>query len=1711
MASIVTLKALGLNTSPNSIDVPEGSLLVAKNVIIRRDNVVESRRGFSLYGSGFGTSTSVLKQLLSYKQQILRHYSNILQYQSGDEFFNFNEPISETDAGLRLKSLEMNSNLYLTSSEGIKKISAKRAQDLSSTKITNAGGIKALDTEAKLNITQGDTAGFLSEDSSVSYRVVWVTRDANNNLILGTPSPLVEVYNSLNSLNLRDYQALLNALDLLQTGSLIDDGNYMSSYSLPYNSVPEQIKNNLIALGDKIDSDILYADDDTTPGLAPLTLTSVPVISGGVCTVTFTASPNATDYFSTGSRIKLSGFTVSDTSKNFDSTTDVNTSTDRITISSHGFESGDVATFSGTLPTGLSLSTSYYVINPTTNDFQISSTPDGAPVDITATAVGTGTITVTASGTINGLQSVVQVTNTYITFNTTAKGTVSMTAQKVTSGEYSYIIENPETENLNDYIIDTPPTNDQLKVIQDKIERIYARLKDEPDAVIPEYLRSAYIDSLLTTRAASVDLYITIPDDITSDYFFQIYRSALVSAEGVVSLEDLSPGDELRQVYEAYPTATELDSRTIVVTDVVPESFRLNGANLYTNAATGDGPLQANDVPPFAKDIELFKGHAFYANTKTRHRMSLSLLGVSKLIESYNNGNSPSLTVSNGTSVNSYSFVIGQKEITQYDFNGLTGSTANGKGAQFASASDLTFYRFFINTGIASIGTGSNPTITTNDAHGLSTGNFVEIAGSNSTPTIDGTYSITVTGPTTFDIAVTSAVTVAGSAGNWNKHYNDSVMLRVDVNSSDSDSDIADKVRDKINSVSYDFSATSSTSITEVTNFEYGYCSDATADSGIAVTISQQGRGDKAERQVTELDFTGLTGSSFTSSGSADHLFINEAFDKIAYYIYFLIGTATDPAISGRIGIPVTILSGDTDAQLAQKVKSYLDTNYSDVFETDISGALLTITNVKYGRVTSASVPQMPGGFSISTTVSGALEVLLSDVVSPAQAVNDTSKSLVKIINKNTSEIVNGFYLSSSSQIPGSMNIEARGLSDIEFYLSVNDEVIGPSFNPDISPEVTGITNTAANPTVITATAHGLSDGDQVVISGSNSFPNIDGLYTVSNVSANTFTIPVHVITPGTEGAIIKALSSEVSSNDEDPHRIYYSKLQQPEAVPILNYFEVGAKDKAILRIFALRDSLFVFKEDGLYRVSGETPPWTVSLFDSSCILVAPDSLDVSNNQLFGWTTQGISAVSEGGVQIISRPIDIDIIPRASANYSNFKTATWGLGYDSDNSYIVFTVSKQEDDVAMIAYRYSNLTNSWTTWDKSSVCGIINPADDKMYLGPSDTNYIEKERKTFSRLDYADRELSSTLSINNYLNSGKLIKLASVEGISEGDVLYQKQNLTAFEFNMLLSKLDLDPNITTNDFKSTLEMGGGDNARSKIVALASKLDTDITPTPSPTYSSIIQSLNSIPIVSNSAATPTVVYSPGHGLITGRRITISGVTGSYPDINGDHSVTVIDNDNFSIPIEVLTAGTGGSFSTDQQDFDDVETCYNAIITKLNNDGGVSFSNYQQIDTETEMEAVITSVNKFTKQVALNIGIAFLQGPLTIFKAIDTEILYTPVTMGDPLNLKHLREATIMFSNRAFTAAKLSFATDLAPAYTEVAFNGDGNGIFGYGTFGEGYFGGASNSAPLRTYVPRPHQRCRAMNIRFNHKVAREIFAIYGITLTGEVGQSSRAYR
>jgi len=1559
-SSTVNLKALGLNFSPNALELPPGSLIEANNVIIRRDDVIESRRGYKQFGESTPTNDPV-KQLAIYRERILKHYfngvDNKIAYQDGvlnngqANFTEFSGSYSEVQTGLRIKSVQAkNGNFYFTTNEGIQKISAASADEFTSNSnyIRPAGGVKALDLQARLNLTAGDTSSFLTENSTVAYKLVWGKIDANNVELLGTPSERVVVYNPLRSLLQMDFNRLLAILDNLTTSnSLINSGDYYSLLSVTVDTDAAALRTKMLDLATKIDEDLLFATDvGSGAAYNPLNISTVTA-SSGIITINFSVGTPA-NYFQEGDLINLSGFQSNskDIANLNGNQVIASVSAGSITVLARDYSTASPVGINGTIQSFTADVSGVVTITTTQphglTDQQNISLQNTGDNDLNGTRVATVksstvfTVQVT-SGTVASAGSVG-------VWNIVIDGIAS---SKIESNEYRSIEQPSE-------IIEPRGTGSDLFSLQAYLEAIITKLKSESTNVINSaYSTTIGLSNFSLTKRASVTLEFTVPHNIDDTYYYKLYRTETtqVSSFFASALEDILPAVDYRLALQNYYVpALKTTENTLIIEDTVPVEF-LNSENLYTNINTSAGEdAKPNDYPPFAKDINTFKGYTFYSNTKLKQLKSLEMLGVVRLKNELTAGRTPTVIISDGTSYNNckISFVRGVKRVVTIAVP-ATSPTSPIPAAVIPNV------------------------------------NYFDINSANN----QTKYRVW------FDLTGSTAAPDAGSRK----------LLRIYIPSNTQDG-VGQKIANSLNSLINDFSCA--------------------YDAG-----------------------TNIVTINYVVDGSADAISFG----------------------AGLIGFSSSVIT---------------------------AGVGESVTNRQ--------------------AVISSNDLLFSSV-----ATEQATKSFIRVLNRNTADQLEnpsvGFdtYAYYSNTNPGLFLLEGTVFVDSPFYLTTNNSETGISFSPDISPlnvapVGAAITDAGSGKTLLNFnSSHNFLNGQTIIISNSNSTPNIDGVYVVEYINSTQLKITTSspITINGTMFSYTKSTLAEFSDNYKKKNRIYYSKYEQPDAVPVNvltgNFIDIGSEEKEILRIYPLRDSLFIFKEDGLYRLSAEVEPFIVALFDSSCILLAPDSVSVSQNFVYGWTTQGISTISESGVAIVSRPIDTEILKIQSSNYTNFSTATFGVGYESDNSYLVWTVKNTTDTYATQAFRYSSLTGTWTKYTKSNSCGVLNSVDDRLYLGVPTEGFLEQERKSFAREDYADYEYDFGISSIDYNN--EILTLSSVDNLNVGDVLTQSQTLTIYDFNSLLKKLDNDPGVADTDYYSSLVAVGGDDLRLKILDLANKLDSDSGVSTTDFYTTI-QSLSGS-VASATLTSPTIITSNNHGLINERIINIGGAT-TYPDINGNYQITYIDANTFSIPVSLTTFSTGGNWSTVDDNFDDIVTCYNKIVEKLNSDPNIAFSNYLYVLGNSLLEAVIINIDRIFRKVTLSKVLPLVVGPVTVYNAIQSSVVYSPSSFGDPLSFKQIREATAMFANKAFSLASLSFSTDLLPAFQEVEFYGSGTGLFGNDPFGETFFGGGSNSAPFRTIVPRECQRCRYLNIKFTHRTAREQYVLFGITLTGKTF-STRAYR
>jgi len=109
---------------------------------------------------------------------------------------------------------------------------------------------------------------------------------------------------------------------------------------------------------------------------------------------------------------------------------------------------------------------------------------------------------------------------------------------------------------------------------------------------------------------------------------------------------------------------------------------------------------------------------------------------------------------------------------------------------------------------------------------------------------------------------------------------------------------------------------------------------------------------------------------------------------------------------------------------------------------------------------------------------------------------------------------------------PNKLVVENRAMTADSVSQSVEVDLISPK-----SGSITAISLAG----VITSANHGLSNGSQVIITGTDSSPAVDGTYTVTVIDSNTFSVPVTLTVAGSVGSYALAASVVVVPSTNFP------------------------------------------------------------------------------------------------------------------------------------------------------------------------------------------------------------------------------------------------------------------------------------------------------------------------------------------------------------------------------------------------------------------------------------------------------------------------------------------------------------------------------------------------------------------------------------------------
>lgn len=264
------------------------------------------------------------------------------------------------------------------------------------------------------------------------------------------------------------------------------------------------------------------------------------------------------------------------------------------------------------------------------------------------------------------------------------------------------------------------------------------------------------------------------------------------------------------------------------------------------------------------------------------------------------------------------------------------------------------------------------------------------------------------------------------------------------------------------------------------------------------------------------------------------------------------------------------------------------------------------------------------------------------------------------------------------------------------------------------------------------------------------------------------------VIRGRTQTATLSAATSNAAAfrigtedaNNPALNGLAFSKPLQPHAFPAVNFFQLGRGDAEILRIMPYRDSLFVFKEDGLWRVTGnDFRSFAATEFDLTFRLQSREALVALDDALYAWGAEGIARITDGGVEYIDAPIRNQVVAvQTAVNVSTMRDYAFAVGRPRDGVvHFFYPVSNPGDsstDPSNIvpcvwAFTWHARTQTWSLWDMQGdglkigySCGTDNVVDKLMSLGVWQAAtvsgaWVHNERRSYVAADFSDPDMSS--------------------------------------------------------------------------------------------------------------------------------------------------------------------------------------------------------------------------------------------------------------------------------------------------------------------------------------------------------------------------------
>lgn len=702
-------------------------------------------------------------------------------------------------------------------------------------------------------------------------------------------------------------------------------------------------------------------------------------------------------------------------------------------------------------------------------------------------------------------------------------------------------------------------------------------------------------------------------------------------------------------------------------------------------------------------------------------------------------------------------------------------------------------------TGVSYTSSGAGPyTVTvTSTSHGLKSGDEIVVTAASDADAI-GTFTITVTGTNTF----TYSTAGNPSSGTLTYTFTRKIRLEFSIPSDISASQgwfyqvyrSSQAVGNVTPSLDFKLASEVVLTSTEISN-RVAFFDDDVDDILLGAELytnpnSREGELQSNFRPPLCEDICLYKNSVLYANCTTRHLLELDVVDTSALaaanFVEIKIGSVTrrykaQANVSNQTVKSQSITNAAGNLQIDYQTHGFA--NNDSVYISNVSGGTLT-QGTYYVRASAAN------SFEISTTYGGSSVAYNSEtsldfegLISPdnVAGVNWSRSSNVVTVTSAAHGLTTGMTIQVTASAAGAPNvalanyvITSTGANTFTFAESAANS--SGTLDYRLNSYMFALDKTSTSVAVqLRTTASGLvkavnRDPSSLVYANYTSTTIPGQMRFIAKGFTDTIYVRANSLTAGT--AFLPALPDSFSSgtqvfsdDDVEPNVFYASKLSESEAVPLVNRFPVGAKTKKILRVKALRDSVIIVKEDGLFRLTGDNPSnYTITILDSTVICVARSSVDLLNNEVILLSNQGVCRVSESSVQIVSRRIDDVIQPILGS--SSLEAATAAVAYESDRIYYLTTILPSST-TADQTYLFNVLNQSWTTTTRQFKQAIVGPGDILYYINLSGDLY--KERKKQTRIDYCGQ--NTTITVVSVSSDGLSSVITSSVLPEAGDVI----------------------------------------------------------------------------------------------------------------------------------------------------------------------------------------------------------------------------------------------------------------------------------------------------------------------------------------------------